>query len=108
MIRRLVEMGVKESKALTTPTSEDFRNELNAQIRRATRQGRHHVEINAGELHRVVGGYPGESHRMPMCCQAMRDELRNGDATVIFETDSGHAPALTMRYNLPRPGTLRA
>jgi len=61
-----------------------------------------------GELHRVVGGYPGESHRMPMCCQAMRDELRNGDATVIFETDSGHAPALTMRYNLPRPGTLRA
>jgi hypothetical protein len=93
---------------LSAPTSEDFRNELNAQIRRATRQGRPHIEINAGELHRVVGGYPGESHRMPMCCQAMRDELRNGDAEVVFETESGQAPALTIRYKLPRPGAARA
>lgn len=93
---------------MTTLTSEDFRTELNAQILRATRQGRPSVEINAGELHRAVGGYPGESHRMPMCCQAMRDELRNGNATVVFETDSGAAPALTIRYNLPRPGALRA
>jgi hypothetical protein len=97
---------MKESPS--TPTSEDFRTELNAQIQRATRQGRPHVEINAGELHRVVGGYPGESHRMPMCCQAMRDELRNGDATVVFETHSGNGAALTIRYDLPRPGTLRA
>jgi hypothetical protein len=36
----------------------DFRAELEAQIDRAQKQGRPHAEINAGELHRVVGGYP--------------------------------------------------
>lgn len=96
------------SARMTIPTSDDFRKELHAQIQRAIRQGRPHVEINAGELHRAVGGYPGESHRMPMCCQAMRDELQNGDATVVFETTSGNGAALTIRYKLPRPGTLSA
>jgi len=31
--------------------------ELDAQIKRARAQGRPHVEINAGELHRLLGGY---------------------------------------------------
>jgi 5-methylcytosine-specific restriction protein A len=84
------------------PTTEDFRAELKAQIERAANQGRPHIEVNAGELHRVVGGYPGNNHRMPQCCDAMRDELKRGDARVIFETESGQAPALTIRYYLPR------
>jgi hypothetical protein len=47
------------------PSADDFRRELTAQIERAAKQGRPHIEINAGELHLVVGGYPpkaGESH----------------------------------------------
>ena len=32
----------------------------------------------------------------------MREELRNGKADVIHETDSGTAPALTIRYYLRR------
>jgi 5-methylcytosine-specific restriction protein A len=85
--------------------AETFRSELQRQISRATTQGRTHVEINAGELHRIVGGYPpkqGETHRMPICCNVMRQELKRGKAEVIFETDSGTAPALTVRYYLPR------
>jgi hypothetical protein len=87
------------------PTTEDFRAELAAQISRASKQGRPHVEINAGELHGVVGGYPpkdGASHSMPSCCNVMRDELNRGNAEVVHETDSGQAPALTIRYHLPR------
>jgi hypothetical protein len=87
------------------PTTNEFRAELQAQISRAHRQGRPHVEINAGELHRTVGGYPpqgGGSHAMPSCCAAMRDELARGRADIIHETQSGQAAALTIRYYLPR------
>jgi hypothetical protein len=32
----------------------------------------------------------------------MRQEFRKGNAEIIHETDSGQAPALTIRYHLPR------
>jgi 5-methylcytosine-specific restriction protein A len=86
------------------PTTEQFRAELAAQISRAGKQGRPHVEIDAGELHRVVGGYPpqdGTSHAMPSCCNVMHEELKRGNAEIVHETGSGHAPALTIRYHLP-------
>jgi hypothetical protein len=38
------------------------------------------VEINSGQLHREVGGYPGQNHRMPMCCAVMRSEMSASDA----------------------------
>jgi hypothetical protein len=83
------------------PNVDDFRAELRAQIDRAARQGRPHVEVNAGELHRVVGGYPpkaGQSHAMPSCCNVMRAEMANWKSEIIYEADSGQAPALTIRY----------
>lgn len=84
------------------PNVDDFRNELKAQIERAQRQGRPHVEVNAGELHRIVGDYPGQSHRMPMCCQAMRDAFNKNTDEVIFEPPEGQGASLTVRYRLPR------
>lgn len=83
------------------PKSDDFRTELDAQIARATRQDRPHVEVNAGELHRVVGSYPGD-HRMPDCRGVMRREFQAGNATIMFQTESGDAAALTICYGLPR------
>jgi 5-methylcytosine-specific restriction protein A len=59
------------------------------------------VDINAGELHRAVGGYPGRSHRMPICCAAMREEMRAGDEGVTSPA-SGYGASLTIRYLLPR------
>jgi hypothetical protein len=38
------------------PSTDQFRAELIAQIDRAAKQGRPHVEINAGKLHRKLGG----------------------------------------------------
>jgi 5-methylcytosine-specific restriction protein A len=87
------------------PTTDDFRAELRAQIHRAIRQRRSHVEINAGELHRKVGGYPpkpGENHAMSTCCRVMSAEFVHGKDAVIFKTASSLAPAYTIRYNLPR------
>jgi hypothetical protein len=88
------------------PTREEFRAELLAQIDRATKQGRPYIEVNAGELHRVVGGYPPKgvsSHSMPVCCSVLRAEMQSGKAEVVFETASGNAPAVTICYYLPRP-----
>jgi hypothetical protein len=88
------------------PLVETFRSELVAQILRAQRRGRPHIEVNAGELHRVVGGYPPKAgepqHSMPSCCDAMREEYKKGETEIVHETESGRAPALTIRYYLPR------
>jgi hypothetical protein len=82
-------------------TSADFHNELRAQIERAQKRGAEHVEINAGELHRTLGGYPGLDHRMPQCCDVMRQEMQDGDE-VIHTPDKGQGASLTIRYKVPR------
>ena len=87
-------------------TPDNFQLELAAQVDRAVQQGRPHVEINAGELHRAVGGYPargGAAHRMPRCCNVMRDEFKRGGAEVIVAAATDDPAALTIRYSLPRP-----
>ena len=88
------------------PSTDDFRAELAAQLQQAIKQGRPHVEINAGELHRKVGGYPPKAdepdHAMPTCCAVMRHEFEHGKDEVVHQTESGNAAALTIRYYLPR------
>jgi len=78
--------GGKQGNNIVTSIA-DFRTELEAQIGRAQKQGRPHIEVNAGELHRVIGGYPpkaGEpAHSMPSCCEAMRQEFRRGNAEIV-------------------------
>ena len=86
------------------PTKAEFSEELRARLRRAELAGGTHIEINAGELHRKLGGYPGDAgavHQMPSCCDAMYDEKRAGD-TVIASPPKGRGPSLTIRYALPR------
>ncbi len=58
------------------------------------------VEVSAGELHRRVFGE--HSHRTPVCCAAMRSELRDGDCIVAGANDELSA-GFTIRYALPRP-----
>lgn len=78
-----------------------FRQELLAQMGRAATGGRIDVLINSGELYRSLGGYPGSSHGMPFCCDAMQQEMKPGD-TLLVEQASG--AGMTVRYLLPRVG----
>ena len=80
------------------PTTEEFREEAEAQIGRAARQGRPHIEINAGELHRIVSP---DQNRHPMACNAMRQIMGPADV-VIHEPSAGDGPSFTVRYALPR------
>jgi hypothetical protein len=77
-----------------------FRQELLAQMKRATNHGSIDTVINSGELYRSLGGYPGPLHGMPACCDAMRAEMKPGDILLV-EQISG--PGMTVRYRLPRP-----
>jgi hypothetical protein len=82
--------------------TEEFRSALTRKLRLAELGGKLHVEINAGDLHRKVGGYPGPNHRMSACCDAMYQAQREGDQ-IVARPPRGKGASLTIRYRLPRP-----
>lgn len=85
-------------------TKDEFRAELTARIRRAELRGAKALEVNSGELHRSLGGYPKSPHQMPSCCDVMHEEQRAGDE-IISAPPKGRGASLTIRYKLPRVGT---
>jgi len=84
--------------------ADDFRDELYRILDEAVRQAHKYVDVNAGELHRGLGGYPGPDHRVPVCCKVMKEKMAPdyGDK-VLQEPPSGQGASLTIRYVLPRP-----
>ncbi len=56
-----------------------------------------HIDLNAGWIHRTVGGYPGKGHRMPVCCDVMYD-LMSGNDMVLKAPKKGKGASLTIRY----------
>jgi 5-methylcytosine-specific restriction protein A len=84
-----------------SPRTNDFRTQLLIWHQDATDNGEAFTDVNAGELHKRVGYYPGPSHRMPLCCQVMRDDMQDGDL-ILEEPPKGAGASLTIRYQLPR------
>jgi hypothetical protein len=60
-----------------------------------------HLDVNAGQLHRRVGGYPGSEHRMPVCCDVMRAAM-NAQDSILQQPPKGKGASLTVRYAIPR------
>ena len=56
-------------------TADDFREELYRIMDEAVHQGSKYVDVNAGELHSGLGGYPGRDHRVPICCKVMKSAM---------------------------------
>jgi 5-methylcytosine-specific restriction protein A len=86
----------------THPTAPVFRSALAGIFSGATRACQQSLRLSAGELHRVVGGYPGANHRMPLCCRVMKQAMQAGDE-IVDSLSSGQGPTLTIDYRLPRP-----
>lgn len=83
-------------------TREDFHGQLERQFRKAESEGATHIELTAGFLHRCVGDYPNpKTHRMPMCCDAMRRAMQPGDEE-LYAPPKGKGASLKIRYLLPR------
>jgi 5-methylcytosine-specific restriction protein A len=60
------------------------------------------VEIEARQVHRIVGSYPDpKNHRMPICCRVMRAAMRANDA-ILYAPPKGDGATLRIRYELPR------
>jgi hypothetical protein len=76
-----------------------FRQELLAQMGRAFKSGAKNVLIKAPALYQSLGGYPGSSHGMPSCCDAMEQEMKPGDLLLVERTSKA---GMTVRYFLPR------
>ena len=56
------------------------------------------TDINAGEVHRACGGYPGSNHKMPICCQTMRKLMNGTDMVLPGGPAKGNGASLTIRY----------
>lgn len=66
-------------------------------MRRAESADERYLHVQAGELHRAVGGYPGADHRMPTCCDAMRAAMRPGDV-IVHRPPKGRGATYAVRY----------
>jgi len=87
--------------ATQIPTSVDFQNELDRFFQTAQQQGLSEIKVQSGDLHRKVGVYPSNNHRMPVCCQVMRAAMHPGDQ-ILAAPPKGDGATLVIRYRLPR------
>ena len=81
------------------PNSDDIANEIIKIQNEARNQGCREIQINSGELHRSLGGYPGKNHRMPLVCHIM-DQLMTKRDEVICAPPSGKGANKTNLYYL--------
>lgn len=82
------------------PEAQDFRTALQKRFVQAQKYGYPHIDVQSGDLHRELGHYPGSNHRMPICCDVMRQAMRDGD-TIVQDSPSGQGASLLIRYMLP-------
>jgi hypothetical protein len=86
---------------MALPSASDFEAEVRSRWFAAQQSGTTFVDIESGDVHRNLGGYPGNNHRMPVCCEVMRRLLGPRD-TVLTEPPKGQGASLLVRYALPR------
>ena len=84
-----------------TVKAEDFQKELDQIFEFAEKKKLHSVTIRAGDLHRVVGDYPGPNHRMPVCCRVLRKAMIAGDQ-MLMSPPKGNGANLQIRFVFPR------
>lgn len=91
----------KDVEGGSSLTRERFAQDINARLQAAAAAQHSHLDVTSGDVHRSVGGYPGNSHRMPLCCSVMYQLMRPGDV-VLAAPPKGQGATLRIRYRLPR------
>lgn len=83
------------------PSTENFRAELASRLRQGAQRRVDQIAVNAGDLYRDLGYYPGPKHATPSCCAVMEQARKVGD-TILAGLPSGKGVSLTVRFKLPR------
>lgn len=86
---------------MAAPTNEDFQKELENIFGYAATKQLISITVNSGNLHRIVGQYPGPDHRMPVCCNVMEKNMKSEDE-IISSPPKGQGASLEIRYKFPR------
>lgn len=87
---------------MNIPNTKDFEMAILNLFKKAEQEGKDHIDINAGELHRSLGYYPDRKHhRMKTCCYVMR-KMMNLNDEILHQPPKGYGASLTIRYRLPR------
>ena len=76
---------------------DDFQEALDELFAFANEKGLRAITIRAGELHRLIGAYPGKDQRMPICCTVMREFMSPGDE-IVSAPPKGDGASLEIRY----------
>lgn len=80
-----------------TPLQEKFAKPLDAILIDAKNKGHEFKSVRAGDLHRIVGDYPGPKHKMPICCTVMKMRMGPKDK-IISQPNRGMGASLTIQY----------
>lgn len=81
------------------PTKKDFKRELEKLISFSKQKGEPNLVVTSRELHKIVGGYDTNNHRMASCCDAMYDAMKTGDE-IIEAPPKGKGASLKIRYSI--------
>lgn len=88
-----------EVKKVNEGNEKTFAHVLKGIIEKAKAEGQDYIDVESGYLHRIVGGYPGRNHKMPLCCRVMRSFMKKNDI-ILYSPPSGKGATLRIRYNL--------
>ena len=88
-------------KETSVPLAKDFEIALQRLLAMAQKENKPYLDVVSGDLHRMVGGYPGVQHRMPSCCTVMIKAMNSGDER-LSSPPKGKGATLKIRYYLPR------
>lgn len=91
-----------DDKTSEKPKTKDFEEKLDRIFISEEILGHDFVDIVALELHKSTGGYSPSDHRMPACCNAMRNKMNKGDQ-ILYDPPKKQSTTLKIRYLLPRP-----
>ena len=58
------------------------------------------VDIKAGNIHQLLGSYPGSSHRIKTCCEVMYKIAKTRKHEIIYSPKKSFGASLTIRYYL--------
>jgi hypothetical protein len=81
------------------PSTQDFVQLITIVLRTSQAYNLDFKILSAKEIHTFIGGYPGNNHRIPNCCNAMRQLMIAGDEIIGLPNDGAN---FTIKYKLPR------